>query len=67
MNERIEQLEIKVAFLEQANSQLGEEIFRLRQSIEAVQAQMQALTGRFDAAAQAPTDYAADDERPPHY
>ncbi len=67
MNERIEQLEIKVAFLEQANSQLGEELFRLRQAIEAVQGQVHALTGRFEAASHAPTEYAAEEEKPPHY
>lgn len=67
MNERIEQLEVKVAFLEQANSQLGDELFRHRQHIEALQARLQTLQGRLEAAASAPTAYSEADEKPPHY
>lgn len=67
MNERIEQLEIKVAYLEQANAQLGEELFRLRHAIESLQGQVQALTGRFEAATVEPADYVPEEEKPPHY
>ena len=68
MEERLEQLETKVAFLEQASSELSDEVFRRRQEIEALRAQLVALTGRLDAAqAQPAAAYAPDDERPPHY
>jgi len=67
MNDRIEQIEIKVAFLEQANAQLSDELFRHRQQVEALQAQLNALTGRFEASQTSSTAYSPDDEKPPHY
>lgn len=67
MNDRIEQLEIKVAFLEQANTQLSEELFRHRLQMEALQLQLQALTGRFEASLAAPSAYSLEDDKPPHY
>lgn len=67
MNERIEQIEIKVAFLEQANAQLSDELFHQRQKVEAIQAQLNALTGRFEAAQTPLTAFSPDDEKPPHY
>ncbi|MFO7325067.1 MAG: SlyX family protein [Pseudomonadota bacterium] len=67
MNERIEQLEVKVAFLEQANSQLSEELFRQRREIDALATQLKALTGRFEATLVSPTAYSAEEEKPPHY
>ncbi len=67
MNERIEQLEIKVAFLEEANTQLSEELFRHRQQVESLQAQLKALAGRFEASLMSRTAYSPDDEKPPHY
>jgi SlyX protein len=67
MNERIEQFEVKVAFLEQANSQLSEEVFRLRKELETLETRLHTLTGRFEAALVTPTAYTAEDEKPPHY
>jgi SlyX protein len=67
MNERIEQLEVKVAFLEQANSQLSDELFRLRRELEALGTKLHTLAGRFEAALVPPTAYSAEDEKPPHY
>ena len=46
MNQRIEQLEIKIAYLEQANAQISDEMFLQRQQIEALRTQLAALTGR---------------------
>lgn len=67
MNARIEQLEVKLAFLEQANTELSEELFRHRQMIEALQVQVQALSGRLEASGAAPTAYSEEEEKPPHY
>lgn len=67
MDNRIEQLEVKVAFLEQANSQLGDELFRQRQQVEALEARLQALVGRLEASAAPPDVYSDEDEKPPHY
>lgn len=62
----IEQLEIKVAYLEEANSQMSEEIYQLRQQLEGLRQKIDTLTGRFEAAA-AQTAYSPEDEKPPHY
>jgi len=66
MNQRTEQLEIKVAYLEQANSQLGDEVFRLRQELEALREQLTGLVGRFEAA-QSQQTWSPEEEKPPHY
>jgi len=67
MNQRIEQLEIKIAYLEQANAQLSDELFRQRQAVEALREQLGTLAGRFEAAQSQPTTYTPEDEKPPHY
>ena len=67
MDPRIEQLETRIAFLDQANVQLSGEIYRLKQQLETVREQLATLSGRLAAAQEAPTGYAAEDERPPHY
>jgi len=67
MNQRIEQVEIKLAFLEEANTQLSEEVFRQRQQLETLRAQVETLAGRVDAARVSPTTYNPEDEKPPHY
>jgi uncharacterized coiled-coil protein SlyX len=67
MDERLEQLEIKVAFLEQANAELSDEVFRRRQEIEALREQLAALTSRLDAEVQPAAAPSPDDEKPPHY
>jgi SlyX protein len=67
MNARLDQLEIKIAFLEQANAQLSDVIYQQRQEIDALREQFAALTGRVEAAQSQPTTYSAEEEKPPHY
>jgi uncharacterized coiled-coil protein SlyX len=68
MEKRLEQLEIKVAFLEQANAELSDEVFRRRQEIDALREQLGTLKSRFEAAqAQPATEYTPEQEKPPHY
>lgn len=67
MDERLEQLELKVAYLEQANAELSDELFRQRRELEVLRQQISALVSKFDAAQAASTTYAPEDEKPPHY
>lgn len=68
MEQRLEQLETRVAFLEHANAELSDEVFRRRQEIEALRKQLSTLTSRFEAAqAQPPAEYTPEEEKPPHY
>lgn len=62
-----EQLETRIAWLEQANAELSDELYRQRQQIEALQARMGLLSDRLEAARANPTEYSPTDEKPPHY
>ncbi|HTQ36782.1 MAG TPA: SlyX family protein [Steroidobacteraceae bacterium] len=67
MDQRIEQLEVKVAFLEQANAQLGEQIYRQRQELAALRTRLDGLLERMEAAQTQSTAYTPEQEKPPHY
>jgi len=67
MSDRLEQIEVKIAFLEQANAQLGDVVYAQRREIEALREKLGTLVARLEAAATAPTAYTPEDEKPPHY
>jgi len=62
-----QRFETKLAFLERAGAELGEELFRQRQEIAELRARLATLMSRFEAvtAPAESTDPLA--ERPPHY
>jgi len=63
----LEQIETKIAFLESANAELSDVVFRQHREIEALRAQVLALAARIEAA-QSDTDVRTpEEERPPHY
>ena len=63
----LEQIETKIAFLERANAELSDVVFRQQREIEALRAQIAALAVRVEAA-QSDTDVRTpEEERPPHY
>ena len=63
----LERIETKIAFLERANAELSDVVFRQHREMEALRAQIAALAARFEAA-QSDTDVRApEEERPPHY
>ena len=66
-SEAIERIELKIAFLERANSELGDVVYRQQQEIEALRAQLAALIARLESAQAEQTAYTAEQERPPHY
>lgn len=66
MNERIERLEFKVAFLEEANAQLGDTVYQQKLQIDALREQLNGFMSRV-AAAQEQTPYTPEQEKPPHY
>jgi SlyX protein len=66
--ETLEQLEIKMAFLEHANSELSDVVVRQQRDIDTLREQIAALAARFQALRESDaTPRSAEDERPPHY
>jgi len=67
VTERLEQIEFRIAFLEQANTQLGDTVYRQQQEIAGLREQIATLLQRLEAEQSQPTDYSLQDEKPPHY
>ena len=63
----LEQIETKIAFLERANSELSDVVFRQHREIEALRAQVVALAARVEAAQSDTGARTPEEERPPHY
>jgi SlyX protein len=66
MEERVNDLEVKVAFLEDLVDELNRTAFRQQQQIEVLVAQLAALREQVQGAAQ-PEFRSLRDEIPPHY
>lgn len=66
-SDAIERIEIKIAFLESANVELSDVVYRQQQEIGALRARLDALAQRLDAAQSPETPRSAEEERPPHY
>jgi uncharacterized coiled-coil protein SlyX len=65
--DRLDAVESKIAFLEQANAQLSDELLHQRRLVEQLRQQLEALSARLQAAASEPAEWRVEDERPPHY
>lgn len=65
--DRIEKIEVRMAWLEQANATLSDTLIQQQREIEALKLRLGMLTQRLEAAQAAATDYTAEDEKPPHY
>lgn len=63
----LEEIESKIAFLERANTELSDVVYRQQQEIEALRATVTALASRLDAAQVEQNEYTLEEERPPHY
>ena len=63
----LEQIETKIAFLERANAELSDVVFRQHREIEALRDRINALVERFEAAQSAEPARTPEEERPPHY
>jgi SlyX protein len=66
-SELLERLELKLAYLEKANSELSDVVYRQQRELEALRAEVLKLHDRLVAAMTAPTPYTLADEKPPHY
>jgi SlyX protein len=67
-DDALERIETKIAFLERANSELSDVVFRQQRVIDALRAQVAILADRMQASAESDvTPRSAEEERPPHY
>ncbi len=65
--ETIERIELKIAYLERANNDLSEVVYRQQRQLDALQAQVTALAGKMESTLAEQTIYTAEQELPPHY
>jgi len=65
----MEQIETKLAFLERANAELSDVVFRQQRNIDTLNQQIAALSGQMQSLRESSdaTPYTLEDERPPHY
>jgi SlyX protein len=66
-DETLERIQTKIAFLERANSDLSDVVFRQQQQIRVLGMRIKELSERLEAAQSAEQQGSPIDERPPHY
>ncbi len=66
-DDTIERLELKLAFLERANAELSDVVYRQHKELEELRAGVRALAEKFDARQTQEPVRPPEDERPPHY
>ena len=65
--ERLEKLETKLAYLEQANQELSDVLFAQQKALADLAARLNRLAGRIESLEDPGPGYTAADEKPPHY
>jgi SlyX protein len=66
-DEAIERIELRIAYLENANNELSDVVYRQQQEILEMRERMGLLVNRFDELENKPRDWTASEEKPPHY
>ena len=63
----VERLELKLAFLERANAELSDVVYRQHKEIEGLREGLRALAEKLEARQSVEPARRPEDERPPHY
>jgi len=66
-NEVVERIELKIAFLERANHELSDVVYRQQRELDALRLQLANALGRIDELKSESRPYTQQEERPPHY
>jgi uncharacterized coiled-coil protein SlyX len=66
-HDTIERLQTKIAFLEQANTDLSDVVYRQQQEIRALGRRIEAIVERLSSNQPDEPVRSTEDERPPHY
>jgi uncharacterized coiled-coil protein SlyX len=68
VNDELERVELKIAYLERANNELSDVVYRQQQELAALAERVAMLATRLDAVKTGEgTAYSLEEERPPHY
>ena len=66
--EALERIETKIAFLENANAELSDVVYRQKKEIDELRMRLSILSSRLDATqAESARPYTLEEEKPPHY
>jgi SlyX protein len=63
----VERLELKLAFLERANTELSDVVYRQHKELEGLREGLRVLSEKLDARQSTEPARRPEDERPPHY
>jgi uncharacterized coiled-coil protein SlyX len=63
----VERLELKLAFLERANAELSDVVYRQHKELEGLRESVRVLAEKLDARQSVEAARRPEDERPPHY
>jgi uncharacterized coiled-coil protein SlyX len=66
-NPAMEHIEFKIAFLERANMELSDVVYRQQQELEELRARLSALVTQLESLKSEDFGDAVEEERPPHY
>jgi uncharacterized coiled-coil protein SlyX len=66
-DDTVERLQTKIAFLEQANTDLSDVVFRQQQEIRALGRRIEEIAERLETSRIEDPGRSVEDERPPHY
>jgi SlyX protein len=66
-SEALEQIQSKIAFLERANTELSDVVFRQQLEIQALAARLKEVSARLQTVQSGDGEGTPEDERPPHY
>lgn len=67
MSSALENVELKLAYLERANHELSDVVYRQQRELDALRVQLKTMASRFEELTAQATPYSEVDERPPHY
>ncbi len=66
-DESLEEIHLKLAFLERANTELSDVVFRQQREIQILTARIKEVSERLSAGQGGGEEPSPEDERPPHY
>jgi SlyX protein len=66
-DETLELIQTRIAFLERANSELSDVVFRQQREIQALTLKIKELMQRLEATQSGNDEHGTEEQRPPHY